>query len=164
MNSSKRFAAAIAGALLGVVAVTTSQGQADKGAAPPAVQKAVLARLAEIQAAAQALDPDKVFSFVLENDAGALAQNGKLFLTRKEALDSTKQGFQGLQKVEYQFDQQHVTLLAPTIALATGEGSSSATTQDGRTRTTRFAQSVVLMLTNGEWKVFHSHRSFPPAR
>jgi ketosteroid isomerase-like protein len=138
--------------------------QSSKTATPPDIQKAVLIRLAEIQRAAQALDPDKVFSFVLENDAGALAQNGKLFLTRTEALESTKQGFQRLQKVDYQFDQQHVTLLSPTVALATGEGSSSATTADGRTFNTRFAQSVVFVLTNGDWKVFHAHRSFPPGQ
>ncbi len=155
---------AVASAFVIIAAVTVSQGQADKNATAPEIQKTVLARLAEIQDAAQALDSDKVFSFVLENDAGALAQNGKLFLTRKEALESTRQGFQRLQKVAYRFDQQHVTLLSPTIALATGEGSSSATTEDGRTFTTRFAQSVVLVLTNGEWKVFHAHRSFPPAR
>ena len=101
---------------------------------------------------------------MLENDSGALAQNGKLILTRKEALESTKQGFQRLQKVDYRFDQQHVTLLSPTVALATGEGLSSATTDDGRTFSGPFAQSVVLVLTNGEWMVFHAHRSFPPAR
>ena len=164
MNSTKIIATAVVSALVIIAAATISQGQSGKGAAPPDVQKAVLARLAEIQNAAQALDADKVFSFVLDNDAGALAQNGKLFLTRKEALESTKRGFQGLQKVDYQFDQQHVTLLSPTIALATGEGLSSATTDDGRTFTTRFAQSVVLVLTNGEWKVFHAHRSFPRAK
>lgn len=164
MNSRKIIATTVVSALVIIAAATISQGQSGKGAAPPDVQKAVLARLAEIQNAAQALDADKVFSFVLDNDAGALAQNGKLFLTRKEALESTKRGFQGLQKVDYQFDQQHVTLLSPTIALATGEGLSSATTDDGRTFTTRFAQSVVLVLTNGEWEVFHAHRSFPRAK
>ena len=164
MNSRKIIFAASASALVIMAAVTVSQGQSGKKPTSPEIQKAVLARLAEIQDAAQALDPDRVFSFVLENDTGALAQNGRLFLTRKEALESTKQGFQGLQKVNYRFDQQHVTLLAPTVALATGEGSSSATTDDGRTFTTRFAQSVVFMLTNGEWKVFHAHRSFPPPK
>lgn len=59
---------------------------------------------------------------------------------------------------------QYVTLLSPTVALATGEGSSSATLDDGRVLTTRLAQSVVFVLANGEWKVFHSHRSFPPAQ
>jgi len=164
MNPKRIITASIASALVVVAALTVSRGQSSKNSAPPDVQKAVLARLVEIQAAAQALDPDKVFSFVMENDAGALAQNGRLLLTRKEALEATKQGFQRLQKVDYRFDQQHVTALSPTIALATGEGTSSATTDDGRTITTRFAQSVVLVLTNGEWKVFHSHRSFVPAR
>ena len=164
MNSRNVKIVALASMLVIIAAVAISQGQSSKNSTSADVQKAVLARLAEIQSAAQSLDPDKVFSFVLENDAGALAQNGKLFLTRKEALESTKQGFQGLQSVSYRFDDQHVTLLSPTVALATGEGSSSATLDDGRVLTTRFAQSVVFVLTNGEWKVFHSHRSFPPAK
>ncbi len=164
MKSRRTITAAVASTLVIVAAVTVSQGQPGKNSTSPDVQKAVLARLAEIQDAAQSLDPDKVFAFVLENDTGALAQNGKLFLTRKEALESTKRAFQGLQKVDYRFDQQHVTLLSPTVALATGEGLSSATTNDGRTFTTRFAQSVVLVLTSGEWKVYHAHRSFPAAK
>lgn len=163
MNSRKIVAVAFASAFIIIVAVAVSQGQPSKNSTFPDVEKAVLARLAEIQNAAEALDPDKVFSFVMENDAGALAQNGRLFVTREEALESTKEGFQGLQKVSYRFDEQHVTVLSPTIALATGEGSSSATLDDGRTLTARFAQSVVFVLTDGEWKVFHSHRSFAPA-
>jgi ketosteroid isomerase-like protein len=164
MKSKKLITMTIISSLVIMAAVAVSHGESGKSSTPPEVQKAVLARLAEIQEAAQALDPDKVFSFVLENNEGALAQNGKLFLTRKEALESTKQGFQGLQKVSYRFDEQHVTLLAPTVALATGQGSSSFTLDDGRTLTTQFAQSVVFVLTNGEWKVFHAHRSFPPAK
>jgi ketosteroid isomerase-like protein len=164
MNSRKTITVAVGSALLIMAAVAVSQGQSSKSSTPPDVQKAVLARLAEIQDAAEALDPDKVFSFVMENDQGALAQNGKLFLTRKEALESTKQGFERLQKVSYRFDKQHVTLLCPTVALAVGEGESSATLDDGRTLSNHFVQSVVFVLTSGEWKVFHSHRSFPPAR
>ncbi len=132
--------------------------------AQASIEKAVLARMADIQRAAEALDPEKVFSFVLENDKGALVQNGKLLLTRKEALESTRQGFQRIRKVDYQFGQQHVTVLSPTIALVTGEGSSSATLDDGRTLDRQFAQSVLLVLKDGQWKVFHSHRSFPPAQ
>ena len=151
-------------ALVTVTVITILQGQSNSSADQTEVEKAILARLDEIQNAAQALDPDKVFSYVMENDKGALIQNGKLFLTRQEALESNKQGFAGLQKVEYQFDQQYVTLLSPTIALATGEGLSSATLKDGRTLNNRFAQSVIFVLTNGEWKVFHAHQSFPPAK
>lgn len=161
MRSKKIETVAVAAALV-ISFVVASQGQSNMKPVPSDVEKAVLARLTEIQSAAQALEPYSVFSFVMENDKGALVQNGKLFLTRKEALESTKQGFQGLRKVDYRFDQQHVALLSPTVALVTGEGSSSGTTEDGRTFTTRFAQSVVFVLTNGEWKVFHAHRSFPP--
>jgi hypothetical protein len=155
---------AVVSALVVLAIGTTSRAQTNKTAAPAAVQAAVLARLNEIQSAAQSLDVDKVFSFVLENDSGAVAQNGRLFLTRQEALESTKRGFEQIQKVEYQFGEQHVTLLAPTVALAVGEGTTSATTRDGQTFTTHFVQSVVLVLTNGQWNVLHAHRSSAAAR
>jgi ketosteroid isomerase-like protein len=129
---------------------------------PNEVEKAIRSRLTEIQAAAEALDPDKVFSFVMENNRGSLIQNGKLFLTREAALQTTKQGFRGLAQVSYRFDQQHIVLLSPTVALATGEGITTAATDAGRAITSRFAQSVVLVLVDGQWKMFHAHRSFPP--
>jgi ketosteroid isomerase-like protein len=162
--NSKTVIVAIVAAVFIIMGIITVKSQPNQNTVPADAQSAVLARLAEIQAAAQSMDPEKVFSYVLENDNGALAQNGKLFLTREDALESTMQGFQRLQKVEYQFDQQHITLLSPTIALATGEGTSFATTIDGRMLSTRFAQTVIFVLTDGEWKVFHSHRSFPAAR
>lgn len=146
-----------------IAAFTVSRGQTAKPSTGADAQRAVAARLAEIQAAAQALDPDRVFSFVLENDQGALAQNGRLFRTRNEALESIRQGFRGLQKVDYRFGAQHISVLSPTVALAVGEGDSSATLEDGRTLSAHFVQSVVFALTNGEWKVLHAHRSFAPA-
>src|ERR1035441_3244850 len=127
------------GILAVAVIVSVSHGQAAKRSDPADVEKTVLARLAEIQDAAQKLDADKVFSFVLENDQGALVQNGKLLLTRQEALEATKLGLQGLRKVNYKFDEQHVTLLSPAIALAVGVGTSSATTADGSTVSAPFA-------------------------
>ncbi len=141
-----------------------SHAQPVKYSAPPDIEKAVLAKLGEIQKAAEALDPDGVFSHLMENDNGALIQGGRIFLTRSEALESTRQGFQRISKIEYKFDQQHVSMLSPGVALAVGEGVATATTIDGRTFNNRFAQSVVFMLTDGEWRVFHSHRSSPPAR
>ncbi len=144
--------------------ITASKAQSIEYPAPPDVEKAVLATLDKIQKAAEALDADKVFEPVLHNENGALIQNGRFFLTWEEALQSTKQGFQRLKKAEYKFTRQHVSLLSPSVALAVGEGESTVTTADGRTFTNGFAQSVLLVLTDGEWKVFHSHRSFPPAR
>jgi hypothetical protein len=158
MNMRKTVLCILATAL---VAAALSWGQSANNNSD--ARKQVLARLDEIQKAAEALAPEKVFGFVTENNDGAMISNGQLFLTRQDALDSTMAGFQNIQKVSYKFDRQNVTMLSPTTALAVGEGSSSATLSDGRVRSTRFAQTVVLVLTNGEWKVFHSHRSFPPA-
>jgi len=152
----------IASVLAMTAVVSTSPGEAATPTDSISAEKAVLARLGEIQKAAEGMDADKVFSYVLENDKGAVAQNGRLLLTRNEALDSTKAGFQALQKVAYHFDHHYVTLLSPTIALVVSDGSSSATTQDGRAVSARFAQTVVFVLTNSEWKVVHSHRSAVP--
>ena len=139
--------------------VSASPGTPPPGGRAVGGTNSVLERLEEIQRAAEELNAEKVFSFVLENDAGSLVQGGRLFLTREAALESTRQGFLDLQKVEYQFQEQHVTLLSPSIALAVGKGSTSVQTSDGTQIVRPFLQSVVLVLTNGEWKVFHAHRS-----
>lgn len=147
------------------IALVTNSHTAPVTGPTPEAEKAVLARLNEIQIAAQAFDADKVFSSVMENNAGSIAQNGKVFLTRAEALDSTKRGFESLQnagaRIEYRFDQQHVTFLSSNIALAIGGGTTMVTLGDGRAIETPFAQTVVLELTNGDWKIFHAHRSSP---
>ena len=154
----------VAGVVLLSNAIATAQDPPKKSLDPSDAERTVQARITEIQNAAQTLDPNKVFSFVLKNDNGALVEDGKLFLTREDAFQSTKQGFEGLGKISYRFEQQHITLLSPTVALAVGEGVSSATTNDGRKISTRFAQSVVFKLTDGEWKVYHAHRSFPATK
>jgi ketosteroid isomerase-like protein len=158
------FAGIVKITLLLVVAVTIARAQSTGISTPADVRQAILARLAEIQHAAESMDAEKVFDYVLPNDSGVLAQNGRLILTRDEAREATARGFRGLQTAAYRFDQQHVALLSPTIALATGEGMSSATTDDGRTFSGRFVQSVVFILKDGEWMVYHAHRSFVPSK
>jgi len=167
--SIKLFLAAAAVVSVMIALVTDSQKAPPSNAISAEIEKTILAQLNEIQTAAQALDAERVFTFVLDNETGVIAQNGKIFLTRSNALESTRQDFESLRnagaRVEYHFDYQHVTLLSPTIALATGEGTTSITTQDGKNPQLQFAQSVLFVLTNGDWKVFHAHRSFvPPPR
>jgi len=160
MTSFKMIAGALAATVTMLGLVLLSHAQTPSDADRAVVEKAVLARMAEIQLAAESLDVDKVFSFVLDNDKGALIQNGRLMLSRQAAFDATKQGFADIRKVSYQFDAQHVTLISSTVALVVGEGTTSVEAKDGQTRSRGFAQSVVLVLTNGEWKVLHSHGSF----
>jgi ketosteroid isomerase-like protein len=129
-----------------------------------AIERAVLEVSAKMERAAEAMDADRLFEFVLENDKGSIIQGGRMLRTRSEALESTRTGLQGLEKVDYVFHQQHVTVVSPTVALVTAEGSSSLQTTDGRTVTLPFAQSVLFVLSDGQWKVLHAHRSFPANR
>ena len=126
-----------------------------------AIEKAVLEVSAQMSAAGEAMDAEKLFAYVLENDKGALVQNGKVLRTRPEALALVRANLRGLQSVRYEWRSQHVTVLSRTLALLVAEGQSSATTQDGRSFTTPIAQSLLLTLTKDGWRVLHAHQSAP---
>ncbi len=133
-------------------------------AARASVEAAVLAVNAEMERAAQAVDADRLFSFVLDTDKGSIIQNGALLATRELALDTTRANLRGLVRIEYRWNRQFVTELAPGVALLTAEGTSTATTADGRTFAAPFAQTVVFVLKDGRWLVQHAHQSSPQVR
>ena len=101
---------------------------------------------------------------IVENDRGALVQEGRILLTRQYMLDSTRKGLQGLERIDYDFEQEYVTVLSPTLALLVAGGITNVTTSEGSSFSVRFAQSIVFSLENGNWKVLHAHRSFPSNR
>jgi ketosteroid isomerase-like protein len=111
--------------------------------------------------AGEAVDADRLFSFMLDTDRGSVIQNGVFLVTRDEALQRVKANLRGISKIEYRWKRQYVTALSPEAALLTAEGESAATTADGRTFTTPFAQTVVFVLRDGRWKVIHAHQSSP---
>jgi uncharacterized protein (TIGR02246 family) len=126
-----------------------------------AIEKAVLETHAQMIQAAQAVDVDRLFGFMLETDKGSLIQNGKLLLTREEAREQVRANLRGIRKIEYRWKHEHVMVVSPTIAVLTAEGESSATTEQGETFSAPFAQTVVFVLTGGQWKVLHAHQSSP---
>jgi hypothetical protein len=133
-------------------------GQSRTDRAP---EKEVIDRLRAIEVAAEKLDVGAVFEHVMDNDRGALVQNGRVMLTREKALESTREGFVGVRKVRYAIGQEHVTMLAKDLALVVSDGESHFELDDGRSFGTPFAQSVILKRVAGVWKVLHAHRSFP---
>ena len=126
-----------------------------------AIEKKIKETYAEITKAAESVDAEKLFSYVLENDKGSLIQGGKIVLTRKEALDSYKQNSQGIRKVDYKIDKQYVTVVSPQTAIVVVEGSFEATTADEQIFGSPFAQTIVFVLRDNKWKVLHSHTSRP---
>jgi hypothetical protein len=129
-----------------------------------AIEKAILEVNAQMTQAAEARDIDRLFSFMLPNDHGSIAQSGFLFLTREDAQSSVKRGFTAIQKIAYRWKHQMVTVISPDTAILVADGESETTFGDGTTAVTPFAQTVIFVRKDGAWKALHAHQSAPPRR
>lgn len=125
------------------------------------IEKAVAETHAQTLQYAEQLNLDKAISSVLENDKGSFIRDGELLMTRKDVLDVFKEAYARLQKQDIEVGRQNVIVLSHDIALLIGEGTSSATTTDGRTFSSRWAETVVYVRVDNEWKVLHAHQSLP---
>lgn len=132
----------------------------------PAVEKAVLAVNDAMIAAANRLDVDGLFEYILESTQPVIVQNGVIFRTRAEAFAAVKRGMQGIAKLERRIENPQVTVIAPDAALLVGDGNVTATYESGATASTRFAVSLLFVRRDGRWKVLHGHYSMipPPMR
>lgn len=135
-------------------------GGGDSGA----VEKAVLETHREMVAAADALDAQGFFAFILDAATGPVIQDGRLFPTRAEALAVVERSFEGVATVERVYESEDVTVISEEAALLTGRGTSTVTLEDGRSFESPFAVSLVFVLKGDEWKVLHGHYSAPNPR
>ena len=130
----------------------------------PAIRKAVLETNAKMTQAANSLDVDGLFSYILDSDQATIIQNGTVFVSRQDAYQAVKRGLTGLVKVNRTFDNPRVTVLSADVALLAAEGAITATLADGRGITNRFAVSQVYLLKEGRWKLVQGHYSMPVNR
>ena len=151
--------------VLGIlVCVPAGGGRADTRDDTKSVEDAVLAVSAEMTGAGEAVDADRLFSYMLDTDKGSVIQNGVVLATRLEALERVRSNLRGISKIQYHWKRQYVTVLSPQVALLTAEGDSVVNTTTGDTFTAPFAQTVVFVLRAGEWKAIHAHQSSPRAQ
>ena len=129
-----------------------------------AIEKAIISVQGDMQKAAGNLDAELLFSYVLDTNKGPIIEGGRLLLTRQEALDSTKRGFQGIKHIAYAYNQKYISMISPTTTLWVADGNATATLEDGREITTPFAETIIFVLRDGQWKVLHAHRSTPAQR
>jgi hypothetical protein len=151
------------GGLLWLVLASAGSGAAgetDIGA----VEKAVLKTHHEMVAAADALDAEGFFAFILDTARGPVIQDGRLFPTRAEALEVVERGFEGVAGVERVYEREDVTVISEKAALLTGRGTSTVTLKDGRSLKGPFAVSLVFVLRSEGWRVLHGHYSAPNSR
>jgi uncharacterized protein (TIGR02246 family) len=128
------------------------------------VEDAILAVSAEMTTAAEAVDVDLLFGYMLDTETGSLIQDGNVMATRQEALERVRRNLQNISRIQYRWRRQYVTVLSPDAAVLTSEGESTATTTTGDTFTTPFAQTVVFVRKAGTWKAIHAHQSSPQRR
>jgi len=113
----------------------------------------------KITDAAARADVETMFSCVAEHGDSIFINDGKQLLTRKQAYDVYKQRYRGIQKVEYRFSRQDVTVVSPQTVLWIEQGRAEATTTDGRTFGTSFNQTIVFMLKEEGRKALYTHVS-----
>lgn len=113
----------------------------------------------KITDAAARADVETMFSCVAEHGDAIFINDGKQLLTRKQAYDVYKQRYKGIQKVEYQFSRQDVTVVSPQTVLWMEQGRAEAATTDGRTFGTSFNQTIVFVLKEDGWKALYVHTS-----
>ena len=128
------------------------------------IEKAVLEVHNQMAQANRDLNSEKMFEYILDAGPGVIISDGNLMKSREEALNSVKNGFQLISKVERTFNQTYVTVLSSDAALVTSEGISGITLKDGRTFSNTFALTEVFVLKDGKWKMIHGHYSMPNAQ
>jgi len=125
-----------------------------------AIKKVILQVHSEMKTAAENLKADELFKYVLDaNDV--IIENGALRPTRREALNITRQGLQGIKELSYTYNHKNITVISSNTALWTATGTATVILEDGRNITNNFAETVVFVLREGQWKILHAHRSAP---
>ena len=160
-TKSKLTRRVVSAIVLLTVALGLAQAGADRTASDDAIVKAVLETNAKMTQAANNLDADSFFTYILDSDQCVIIQNGKVFKTRPEALEAVKRGFMGVSKIDRRYDNPQVTVISPNVALLASEGTVTATLTDGRSMETRFAVSLIFVQRDGQWKLLHGHYSMP---
>ena len=85
-----------------------AQPKPEPAASEEAIKKAVLETNAKMTQAANSLDVDAFFTYIVDTDKCVIVQNGTVFKTRQEAMQAVKRGFMGLAKVDRRFDNPNI--------------------------------------------------------
>lgn len=161
LPSSRSIAGLIVALGLAVLPLRAEMPAAKTDPATTAIEKAILDANDRMIEAANSLNADAFFEYILDSDKGVIIQNGVVFKTRSEALEAVKRGFVGIAKLKRQIENPRVIVISPELAVLTGEGNTVAALHDGRTITNRFAISLIFQRKDGQWKVLQGHYSTP---
>ena len=156
--------AGIAAIALAVASTALLAGRPADAARSPTqddVEAAIRAVHAEMRQAARELDAAALYAHVVDGDTPPIIEDGSLADTRAAAMARTTQGFRGVSSLDYSYTRESITVLSATTALWVGAGTATAQLADGRRIDAPFAETILFVQRDGEWKVLHAHRSAP---
>jgi uncharacterized protein (TIGR02246 family) len=119
----------------------------------------VVALVAELDAAASALDIDAFLHFLAEGPDFAWTFNGRLVTSEAEVRAMHVGAWSKLGRATFHTDVRHVAFVAPGVAVLSATGHSERTTKAGESRSGDYA--LLLVLTRGPdgWRVLQGHES-----
>ena len=145
-------------------AVAQVEAQAVPAAEQQAIEASIRALHTRLRQAVARLDVEALYAPVLDSGIPPIIESGQVRPTRALALATTANAFRGLSTASYDYTREQISVLSPTVALWVGEGTARAVLTDGRELVAPFAETLVLVLRDGEWKILHAHRSAPNPR
>lgn len=126
-----------------------------------AIENAVLDAHDAMIVATEALDFPRLEALLLNTNRGALITDGRVTLSRDDAVATIRRECESLRGLHYGFARRLVTLLSPTSAMIVAEGTITAHTAEGVTFTRPVAQTIIFMRADAGWRVIHMHSSSP---
>jgi uncharacterized protein (TIGR02246 family) len=119
----------------------------------------ITALIADLDAAASALDADRFLGFLAEGPDFAWTFNGHLVTTRAEVRAMHVGSWSKLSRATFRTDVRHVAFVAPGVAVLSATGHSDRTARTGEQRSGDYA--LLLVLTRGPdgWRVLQGHES-----
>jgi hypothetical protein len=121
-----------------------------------AVESEVLAAHEQMIKAAEALDVEEMFHYILDSEETVIQNNDRIE-NRHQAMQSVARSFEGIRKLRYDIEQRQVTVLSPTTAEMAAKGKSVVTVDDNRVFTAPFSQTLRFVLTDDGWKIRYAH-------
>ncbi len=119
----------------------------------------ISALIADLDAAASALDIDAFLRFLAEGPDFAWTFNGRLVTTQAEVRAMHEASWARLAHARFRTDVRHIAFVAPGVAVLSATGHSDRTAKAGESRSGDYA--LLLVLTRGPdgWRVLQGHES-----